>query len=165
MNALSINNRWASHRPMSLTESPERAEQKLIGAAFRSLRERAGLRQADIAEALDITTQAWQKYEAGERKFSQAKTTTVLNVIRASEEDLNAERARILGRPDPSRVDVSQTTDRGLVFDVYGRARAGALAARQMRSRSRAIAWCHGPNQARWCCSIAIGIPSAAAVA
>jgi phage repressor protein C with HTH and peptisase S24 domain len=111
---------------MSLTESPERAEQKLMGSALRNLRERAGLRQADIAEALNLTTQAWQKYEAGERKFKHEKLVPILAALKATEDDLNAERARILGRPYPSRVDTNHAPDRGLVFDVYGRARAGA---------------------------------------
>lgn len=125
MNALPINVPWGQHRRMALTESPKRAEQKLIGAAIRNLRDRAGLRQADLAEALGITTQAWQKYEAGERSFSDDKISTVLKTLRTSKDELLTERARLLGLPIPSRVDVHQDRDRDLIFDVYGRARAG----------------------------------------
>jgi phage repressor protein C with HTH and peptisase S24 domain len=125
LNALSINSAWSSNRRMPLTESPQRAEQKLMGAALRNLRERAGLRQADVAIALDMTTQGWQKYESGERKFSRDKIATILKTLRASGEDLDTERARILGRPTTSRVDVHHNQDRDLIFDVYGRARPG----------------------------------------
>lgn len=109
------------------TLSPDRAEQKLVGQAIANLRERRRLYQRQIAEALGVTTQAYQKYETGERRFTREKLATILGALEMSEEDLELERARILTGSTAPRAEVLHfpTSDR-LMIDVYGRARAGA---------------------------------------
>lgn len=104
---------------MAATLSPQRAEQKLRGRALRAIRERRGVYQSNVAEALGITTQAWQKYEAGERRFTREKLTTVLRALGASEADLEIEESRILSQPRQLGVsDTSLAADR-LSIDVY----------------------------------------------
>lgn len=118
---VAINARVASHRRMPLTTSPDKAEQALTGQALRNLRERVGRHQRDVAFALDMTTQAWQKYEAGERRFTAERIEAVLDALGLSDGDLDAERARLTGATEPRQI--SRRHD--FVFDVYGRARAG----------------------------------------
>lgn len=109
---------------MSLTASPERADQEVTGLALKALRDRAGLAQRDIAKPLGISTQAWQKYEAGERRFAPDRVAEVLKVIGASFDDLEIERGRILG---VNRLKPPIERRQDFVFDVYTRAKAGAL--------------------------------------
>lgn len=109
---------------MTLTTSPDRAEQQLTGQALRNLRDRVGKHQREVAEPLGMSTQAWQKYEAGERRFTLDRIATVLEILGVRQQDLDAERARILGEPRRSAEVIELRRD--FVFDVYGRARAGA---------------------------------------
>lgn len=125
LNVLAFNGGGRSHRIMPLTHSPERAEQAQLGLAFRRLRERKRLTQADVAKELGMTSQGWQKYETGERQFSEEKIAAILSAIGATRDDLNEELNRALGRPTHGRADRSQG-DLSFVIDVYGRARAGA---------------------------------------
>lgn len=112
---------------MAKTMTPERAEQELTGSALRNIRERSGLFQSGVAKRLGMTTQAWQKYEAGERKFTRDKMPAILEALEISETDLELERARILSGSTAPRIRVlpGGAAER-LVIDVYGRARAGA---------------------------------------
>jgi transcriptional regulator with XRE-family HTH domain len=96
---------------MPLTRTPDRALQLLTGKAIRTLRERAGLKQADIAGALEFSTQAYQKYESGERKFTDEKLPVILEAIGATVTDLEAERARLLGRDPPEGHGGEQRAD------------------------------------------------------
>jgi phage repressor protein C with HTH and peptisase S24 domain len=109
---------------MALITTPERAEQKLIGSTLKALREKRRLVQADVAAMLNMTTQAWQKYEAGERKFTVDRIATVLQFLSASDLDYEAERARILG-DDPPPHPGTQESAPEFIVEVYGRARAG----------------------------------------
>ncbi len=109
---------------MALTDSPDRSEQRVIGTALRRLRERRGEFQGTVAKRLSITSQAWQKYEAGERRFTQEKLGAILTALDATPEDLDAERGLILGAKPRA------ATHRGMgvgmtEINVYGRARAG----------------------------------------
>lgn len=112
---------------MTATISPARAEQELTGRALRAIRERKGLFQADIARAVGMTTQGWQKYEAGERRFKPDVLANALAAMDATGEALEFERARLLGAPPPpaAAMGLSDRSGRDFVFDVYGRGRAG----------------------------------------
>jgi transcriptional regulator with XRE-family HTH domain len=103
VNAIAINCRSAPHRPMPLTYTPDQAERRLIAEALRNLREarRPKVFQPAIAERLGMSTQAWQKHEAGERNFTEEKIEAALEAIGASRTELEAEKARILGKPAP----------------------------------------------------------------
>lgn len=117
-----INRGFAPSRRMTpLTTTPDRADQQLTGQALRQIRERQGLKQPHVAAALGMSTQAWQKYEAGERRWSDEKIAQVLESLDATPEELENERARILGTP----LRTPGPTSREFVVDVYGRARAG----------------------------------------
>lgn len=107
---------------MTLTVSPDRAEQELTGQILRNLRERRGLHQKDVGRLFGISTQAWNKYEAGERRFTEERINEVLEFLGATHDDYDFERARILGT-DRTRGVAERRHD--FVFDVYGRARAG----------------------------------------
>ena len=109
---------------MALITTPERAEQKLIGRAFKALREKRRLVQGDIAAALNMTTQAWQKYEAGERKFTPDRIQHVLEFLEATNSELEGEKAKILGGDVPVSSGVEDPAPE-FILDVYGRVRAG----------------------------------------
>lgn len=110
---------------MSLTISPARAEQKLVGAALRNIREARRKSQGQVGEILGMTAQGWQKHEAGERKLPDEKVDAVLAFLDSDREELALERARILGAP-MTRPTGMETRARDFVFDVFGRARTGA---------------------------------------
>ena len=115
---------WSLRR-MALTVKPEIADQRLIGQVLRKLREERDLYQSHVAAQLGMTSQAWQKYEAGERKFPREKIDAALEAIGASEEDYEASRAKVLGvqrRPGDGFSEPAAP----FRFNVYGRARAGA---------------------------------------
>lgn len=104
MYALAVNTMTRPYRPMPLTHKPQRAEQQLLGRAIRQLRKRADLPQSVIADALEMTTQAWQKYEAGERKFAPEKIPAILKAIGATTEELESQRLVLIGR-DPAEIN------------------------------------------------------------
>lgn len=114
----------APPRRMPQTLSPAMAEQKLNGHALRNLRERTDRTQRDVGAALGISGQAWQYYEAGDRKFTAEKIAKALEAIGATQYDLEAERARILGTPEAKLAGFAEPRS-DFVFDIYGRARAG----------------------------------------
>jgi len=116
------------------TLSPERAEQKLTGRVLARLRESRPDRmpQASVAEQLGISTQAYQKYEAGERRFTRDKLEQILRAIGATAEEFEFERQRQLGRGGgsgaaPAR-GFSQVRERepaAFEIPVWSRAQAG----------------------------------------
>lgn len=110
---------------MSLTLSPARAEQKLLGAILRNIRKGRERSQGEVGEILGMSAQAWQKHEAGERKLPDEKIDKVLLFLDADREELELERARILGTP-MTRPSGMETRSRDFVFDVFGRARTSA---------------------------------------
>jgi transcriptional regulator with XRE-family HTH domain len=112
-----------------MTLSPEVAEQRLMGQALRALRERADMSQGAAGQQADPTmsSQAWSKYEAGERKFPRDQVTRLTRALGCTPEDLAMERAKILGReppPPPTSGFGEKGTD--FILEVWGRARAGA---------------------------------------
>lgn len=69
------------------------AEQQRLSELLRALRERAGLRQLDVADALDVPQSFVSKYESGERRLDlielrqvcQALGTTLTALVREFE--------------------------------------------------------------------------------
>ncbi|HEY2178061.1 MAG TPA: helix-turn-helix domain-containing protein [Caulobacteraceae bacterium] len=109
---------------MASTVSPEQAERELTGRALRRMREDRGLFQGHVAKKMGMTSQAWQKYEAGERRFGD-KLPRILEAIGATEEDLRDMRAALLGGGVRLHSRGVQEERRPFTIDVYGRARAG----------------------------------------
>src|SRR5262249_24509184 len=70
---ISCNAPAAPYRGLSLPTPPAVAEQRLTGAALRSLRKQRELDQKDIAEAIGIKTQAWSQYETGARPIPEER--------------------------------------------------------------------------------------------
>jgi phage repressor protein C with HTH and peptisase S24 domain len=121
---LEVNGYGAPYRRMPLTSSPDKAEQRLLGEALRMIREDRKKLQKDVAEALGVKTQTWSLYEKGERGFTADRIADVLRILGASEYDLDVAKARVLGAPErPRGIEDRRST---FVFDVFGRARAGA---------------------------------------
>lgn len=102
--------------------SPARREQLLIGKALRQLRLRYGLTLARSAERFDVSTQAWQRYEAGERRFPDWKLSKLAVAAGGSLEELMVERARL--ETGGESEDVVHLSDRGRGFNHNGRAGA-----------------------------------------
>ena len=122
MIALALNSDTRSFRRMALTVSPDQAEQTLLGATFRALREERGLTQADVGAKLGMKAQGWHKYEVGERKFTDDKMEGILAAIGVTLGEVDDMRSRILGRPQVRE----RARDEQFLINVYGRARAGA---------------------------------------
>jgi transcriptional regulator with XRE-family HTH domain len=97
--------------------SPARQEQLRVGQALRQLRLRYGLTQAHAAERFDVSTQAWQRYESGERRFPDWKLTKLAVAAGGSLEELMVERARL---ESGGGADVVQLADRGRAFAHNG---------------------------------------------
>lgn len=105
----------------------ELAERRLIAAALKTLRSRSGKTQADVAHELGFSTQAFQKYEAGERQFTPQRLDEILAAINASRGDLELERARMLGRePANDRIGRPGGSTPLSALPIWGAARAGA---------------------------------------
>lgn len=124
---LAINERRASYRRMSETVSPEQAERTLTANTFKALRKSADKGQKVIADALGISTQAWQKYEAGERRWKPEVIETAMRALGVSREAFENERSRQLGRPVADTGRSGFAEPRREFIDVYGRGRAGPL--------------------------------------
>jgi phage repressor protein C with HTH and peptisase S24 domain len=125
LRVVAINGRSAPPPRMPSTHSPKQAEQKLLGQALRNLRERVGLTQRDVATPLGIKPQAWQYYEAGDRRFTHERIAAVLEIVGATDLDFEAEKARILGTPQARASGMAEARPE-FIYDIYGRARVGA---------------------------------------
>jgi transcriptional regulator with XRE-family HTH domain len=77
--------------------SPARLEQQRLGQALRQLRLRYGFTQAQAAERFDVSTQAWQRYEAGERRFPDWKLIKLATAAGGTLDELMDERKRLQG--------------------------------------------------------------------
>lgn len=110
--------------------TPEKAEDKLLGQALKNLREGAVPRmtQSAAAERADVTLQAWQNYEGGKRRFSEALIDKVTAAIGFSREDLLAERDRILEEPPGAAPRLRDRAPLRLEIPIAGRVRGGPLA-------------------------------------
>jgi transcriptional regulator with XRE-family HTH domain len=132
LSAVAINVNALPYRHMPLTKSAERAEQEVLGKAIRELRRRANVSQQVIAAALEMTTQGYGVHELGERRFTHDKLQRILSAIGATEQELAAERARILGQAEPQGV---AERAQPFVLDVVGRSHAGGGAHRTVDIR------------------------------
>lgn len=112
------------------TWSAREAEQALMGKALKALRERLKLTQGEAGAGCSprITSQAWQKYEGGERKFGRDTLERLTRAIGSSVDQLLIERARILGEEPPAAQarGFQETPGNVYVLPVWGRAKAGA---------------------------------------
>lgn len=97
-----------------------------MGRALRALRERAGVTQEAAADAMSMTRQAWQNYEAGNRQTilrtdMQDRLATALGLTR---EDLARERDRQAGvEPEPASFGVRESAQ-VYQLPVLGRVKA-----------------------------------------
>lgn len=111
---------------MSQLVAPETAERRLLGRALKALRLRRNMTQPKAAEAMGVTTQAWQKYEAGQRRFTPRQLERITAALGADVEELALERARILGeQPAPAATGFGERDRRTFEIPVWGRARPG----------------------------------------
>src|SRR5690242_16402509 len=76
--------------PRSVTELDAQ-----IGETIRLRRKALGLRQADIAEQVGISTQQFQKYEAGDSRISASLLFRIAAVLEAAPQEF------FPGRPKP----------------------------------------------------------------
>lgn len=75
--------------------SPAELELKKLGTALSVLRNRRDLTQADVADRLDISTQAYNRYEGGHRQLAEDKLRWITSAMGASLEELMRERAAL----------------------------------------------------------------------
>ena len=102
MLSLAINTRRGFPQSMGNTISAEDAERRLMGRALARLRERASMTQYEAAVALGMSTQGWQAYEAGKRRFTDDQIASVAKALGYEPDDLMIERARLIGQdPQP----------------------------------------------------------------
>jgi phage repressor protein C with HTH and peptisase S24 domain len=76
---------------------PLTAEDKALGRAMRAIRERKRMTQAVAAANLGVAPQAWQRYEAGERKPKGSRLGEIAAALEVTLDELLAERQAILG--------------------------------------------------------------------
>lgn len=74
---------------------PAREEQRRWGLAIRQARTRCGFSQARAAERMNISTQAWQRYEAGDRRMTEFKLTKIAEALGLTYGELVEERGRL----------------------------------------------------------------------
>lgn len=94
---------------------PARLEQRRIGQALKRMREDRGLTQAKAAERFNVSTQAWQRYESGERQWTQYKMARVAEALGGDLEELLRYRS-MLDAPPGTVGEVIGLNDRGRAF-------------------------------------------------
>lgn len=105
--------------------SPARREQVLLGLAITAMRKRRGFTQATAAERFDVSTQAWGRYEKGERRLPEHKLRDIAVALGGDLEELMLERARL---DDPAGGgSVIGLGDRGRAFLGGQSPRAGLI--------------------------------------
>lgn len=82
-----------TRRPSDDDLSPAQLELKRLGQALAAVRRRKNLTQEDMGERLHVSTQAYQRYEAGHRKLPEHKLQALAEAAGASLEDVMRERA------------------------------------------------------------------------
>ncbi|HEX7887291.1 MAG TPA: LexA family transcriptional regulator [Phenylobacterium sp.] len=107
---------------------PPQEQAAALGKALKALRERAGMTQEAAAEALGVTRQAWQNYEAGGRNTIlrtdlQERLASALGLERS---DLLRERDRQAGVPTGARTPANEDYDTPAAYElqVLGRVKA-----------------------------------------
>lgn len=118
-----------------VSEDPEKTERQVWGAAVRALRLRQGRTLYEAATAYEpdgfvpggpdkgLSVQRWQQIEKGSLKFNPDQRKRLAKALDASTEELELERARILGhRPRQAATGMAEREQRGLVIPIWGRA-------------------------------------------
>lgn len=88
---------WPKFAMLELPENTS-ANRKRMGRALAALRERTGLTQPQAAERANVSTQAWQNYEYGLRRFTPALVDKVTEALDADGEELLLALAGIPGQ-------------------------------------------------------------------
>ncbi len=135
------------------TDTPKAASDELraMAAAIRSLRVRAALSQSDAAEALDVSRQAWQNYEAGVRQniLRSDVQHQIARALGVQREDLIREAERLSGITVVPGVAV-EVPPRHYELPVLGRVRASALGPQIYDGGEPEqvidVSWMFGPN-------------------
>lgn len=120
----------APYRRMTDAIPAELAERRVIARAFKALREQRDMTQPEVAHGMGISTQAYQKHESGDRRFTPDKIDRILDAIGATRDELQFERARILGRAAEPLSGLgpaaARRETRRLEIGIWGAARMGA---------------------------------------
>jgi len=112
---------------METKSTADELDRANIARAIRRIRLGKGMTQRDAAENLDISTQAWQRYEAGQRNFTRHLLGKLAESLQTSVDVIIDESSRPTGpvpTPDEERVVVRPANN--LVVPVWGRVRAGS---------------------------------------
>jgi transcriptional regulator with XRE-family HTH domain len=117
-----------------MPEVPDLSERQVWGAAVKALRLRAGLTLNDAASAYEppgftpgdpdrgLSVQRWQQIEKGSSRFTVEQRATIAKAVGATIEELELERARILGhRPRGRASGMAEPEPRGWAIPIYGR--------------------------------------------
>ena len=135
------------------TEPPKAASDELraMAAAIRSLRVRAGLAQPQAAEALGVSRQAWQNYEAGSRQniLRSDVQHQIARALGTDREHLLREADRLAGVQEVSP-GLGEAPPRTYELAVLGRVRASAQGPQIYDGGEPEqiidISWMFGPN-------------------
>ena len=115
-------------RPMTKPTVSTDSQRELTGRALLALRRRAQLSQAEAAERMGITAQAWGRYEAGER-HAVLRSDLQERLARAVDADrhaLETEVRRLAGDEEHSAPGVREPASR-FELPVMGRVQAGSI--------------------------------------
>lgn len=122
-----------------VTDTAEKTDRQVWGAAVRALRTRAGLSIYEAATNYEpegytpgdpdkgLSSQRWQQIEKGSLRFTPDQRERVARAVGQTVEELEHERARILGqrgRAPPRLVEVAED-GRRFTVPIYGRAQLG----------------------------------------
>lgn len=116
--------------PRVNTLENETAERlRILGKALGVLRARAGLTQAEAADRIGVTTQAWQRYEAGERKLLAGvdEQIRLARAVQSNRDELLTEYQR-LGGPASESLRPAGPVAGATIYQlpVQGRPKPGA---------------------------------------
>lgn len=120
-------------------DAPEKTDRQVWGAALRALRLRSGKTLSEASAAYEpegytkgdpdkgVSVQRWQQIEKGGVRFTPDQRKRLVKALDASPEELDMERARILGhRPKPAASGMEERESRGLMIPIWGRTEFGA---------------------------------------
>jgi helix-turn-helix protein len=128
-----------SPAPVADQDDAEKTERQVWGAAVRALRLRSGATLHEAASAYEpdgfvagdpnkgLSVQRWQQIEKGGLTFKPDQRRRLAKALGAAPEELDLERARILGHRVPSRNDgTSRATPlAALLIPIWGHAEIG----------------------------------------
>jgi transcriptional regulator with XRE-family HTH domain len=115
----------SSYGVMAMSTPPDLNEQQITGRVIRAIRVSLDRSQGDVAARLGMTSQGFQKYEAGERKFTHERMRAILEALGVTEAEYEIHRARVVGGTPRAANDRGADLGRRFVFDITTRARFG----------------------------------------